>query len=288
MNQTKTFILLAGLTALFVVVGGAIGGEGGMVLAFIFACVTNFTAYWFSDKMVLRSHGAIPIEKSDSPYIYNIVQELADKMKIPMPKVYMTPEPAPNAFATGRNPQHAAVAVTKGITTLLTDKELRAVLGHELGHVINRDILISTIAATMAGALSSLGNMAMWGAMTGGNRRRSGNPLGAIVGILVAPLVASIIRMAISRAREFGADQTGAHVTEDPLALASALQKIEGWSQKIPMHSAQPNAAHMYIINPFDIKSLMRSHPPTEERVRRLQEMAKNLQSSQEKESVLN
>lgn len=280
MNRLKTAMMLAALTALFLFVGQALGGRSGATMALIFAVVMNFGAYWFSDTIVLRMYRAQPVEPGDLPEVHQIVRDLAERYSIPMPKIYVIPQDTPNAFATGRNPQHAAVAVTEGILRLLNRDELEGVLAHELGHVQNRDTLVSTIAATMAGALSHLANMAMWGAMMGGGRRdderRGGNPLAGIVGILIAPIAAMMIQMAISRSREYLADETGGGKS-NPLALASALRKIEGWKTQIPMMGGTPATAHLFIINPLTgggLSSLFSTHPPTEERIRRLEEMA--------------
>jgi heat shock protein HtpX len=282
MNQIKTLILLATLTALLLFVGQALAGRGGFMIALMFAGVMNFAAYWWSDKIVLRMYGAQEIDQSQAPDLFALVRGLAQRARVPMPRVYVIPEETPNAFATGRNPQNAAVAVTEGIMRLLDRDELTAVLAHELGHVQNRDTLIMTVAATLAGALSHLANMAMWGAMLGGGSSRdeegSSNPLTGLLGIILAPLAATLIQMAISRSREFAADEHGARLSGDPLALASALRKIEGWSQRIPMTAGSPATAHLFIINPFSGGGLVRlfsTHPPTEERVARLQAMAR-------------
>lgn len=282
MNQIKTLILLATLTALLLFVGQALAGRGGFMIALMFAGVMNFAAYWWSDKIVLRMYGAQEIDQAQAPDLFALVRGLAQRAQIPMPRVYLIPEETPNAFATGRNPQHAAVAVTEGIRRLLDRDELAAVLAHELGHVQNRDTLIMTVAATLAGALSHLANMAMWGAMLGGGSSRdeegSSNPLAGLLGIILAPLAATLIQMAISRSREFAADEHGARLSGDPLALASALRKIESWSQRIPMMAGSPATAHLFIINPFSGGGLVRlfsTHPPTEERVARLQAMAR-------------
>lgn len=281
MNQLKTTMLLAALTALFLWIGQALGGQQGMVFAFLFAGVMNMIAYWFSDKIVLRMYNAQPVTVADAPDLYRIVESLSVKMNMPMPTVYVIPQESPNAFATGRNPQHAAVAATAGILKLLNHEELEGVLAHELGHVQNRDTLISMVAATMAGALSHLARMAMWGGMFGGRHsredREGGHPLVGLIGIILAPIAASLIQLAISRAREFGADESGAKLTGNPLALASALKKIETWKRQIPMTTGSPSTAHMFIINPFSAKGLaglFSTHPSTAERVKRLEEMA--------------
>jgi len=281
MNRFKTMLLLATLTALLLLVGQALGGRGGLMIALVFAGVMNFAAYWWSDKIVLRMYGAQEIGAAQAPELFALVRQLAQRAQIPMPRVYLIPEETPNAFATGRNPQNAAVAVTEGILRLLDREELAGVLAHELGHVHNRDTLIMTVAATLAGALSHLANMAMWGAMFGGRSSsddEGGNPLAGLLGIIMAPIAASLIQMAISRSREFLADEHGARLSGQPLALASALRKIESWSQRIPMTAGSPATAHLFIINPFSGGGLVRlfsTHPSTEERIARLQAMAR-------------
>src|SRR5712692_1483501 len=281
MNGFRTTILLAVLFALFMWAGSALGGQQGMVIAFVMASVGSFFSYWFSDKMVIAMYRGQEITANDDPELYGIVQDLAQQAHIPMPRVYIIPQETPNAFATGRNPQHAAVAVTEGIMRLLDRDELAGVLAHELGHVHNRDTLTMTVAATLAGALSHIANMAMWGAMLGGGSSRDdegGNPIAGLLGIVMAPLAATLIQMAISRSREFAADAHGAHLSANPLALASALRKIEAWSQRIPMTAGSPATAHLFIINPFSGKGLVRlfsTHPSTEERIARLQALAR-------------
>lgn len=281
MNRIKTVMLLAALTALFLFIGQALGGRTGLVVAIVFAGLMNFASYWWSDKIVLRMYGAQEISESDAPELFRIVRELALRGGMPMPKVYIIPEETPNAFATGRNPQHAAVAVTQGILRLLSREELSGVIAHELGHVRNRDTLIMTVAATLAGALSHLATMAMWGAMLGGRSDDDddgGSPLGGLLGIIFAPIAAALIQMAISRSREFMADEEGARLSGNPLALASALRKIESWSKRLPIHSGSPATAHLFIINPFSgggMMSLFSTHPSTEARIERLEEMAR-------------
>jgi heat shock protein HtpX len=280
MNRLKTLLLLATLTALFLFVGQALGGRGGLMIALVLAGVMNFASYWWSDKIVLRMYGAQEITEAQAPELFAIVRRLAQRTQIPMPRVYIIPEETPNAFATGRNPQNAAVAVTDGIMRLLDREELEGVLAHELGHVQNRDTLIMTVAATLAGALSHLASMAMWGAMLGGRSDddEGSNPIAGLLGIIIAPIAATLIQMAISRSREFLADQHGAQVSGNPLALASALQKIEAWSQRIPITTGSPATAHLFIINPFSGSGLVRlfsTHPSTEERIARLQAMAR-------------
>jgi len=283
MNQFKTFFLMLVLTVLFILVGTAIGGRSGAIYAFIFAALMNFFSYWFSDKIVLRMYGAKEVSQSEAPELYGIVAELTSKASLPMPKVYIMENDTPNAFATGRNPQHAAVAVTTGILRILSRDELMGVIGHELSHIQHRDILISTIAATMAGAISVLASMARWGAMFGGFGRSDndeGGGGGNIIVVLIVSIFASIaamlIQMAISRSREYLADEGGAHLS-NPLSLAKALEKLEMASQQIPMN-ANPSTAHLFIVNPLKgggVLSLFSTHPPIEERIARLEEMAR-------------
>ncbi|MGZ3494995.1 MAG: zinc metalloprotease HtpX [Thermodesulfobacteriota bacterium] len=283
MNQFKTFFLMLVLTVLFILVGTAIGGKSGAIYAFIFAALMNFFSYWFSDKIVLRMYGAKEVSQSEAPELYGIVAELTSKASLPMPKVYIMENDTPNAFATGRNPQHAAVAVTTGILRILSRDELMGVIGHELSHIQHRDILISTIAATMAGAISVLASMARWGAMFGGFGRSDddeGGGGGNIIVVLIVSIFASIaamlIQMAISRSREYLADEGGAHLS-NPLSLAKALEKLEMASQQIPMN-ANPSTAHLFIVNPLKgggVLSLFSTHPPIEERIARLEEMAR-------------
>ena len=277
-NLLKTAVLMAAITALFMTVGRLLGGQQGMVLALVFALGMNVFSYWFSDKMVLRMYNAQEVDASSAPQFYRMVQDLAQKAELPMPRVYLINEDAPNAFATGRNPQHAAVAATTGILRALSERELRGVMAHELAHVKHRDILISTISATMAGAISMLGN---FGLMFGGrdSEGRPVNPLVSILMMFLAPLAASLIQMAISRAREFEADRGGAEISGDPAALASALQKIHRLAQGLPMEAAEahPETAQMMIMNPLSaggLRGLFSTHPATEERVERLLAMA--------------
>lgn len=281
MNRVKTVMLLGLLTALLMWLGHALFGQSGLVIALVFAGIMNFATYWWSDKIVLRMYKAEEVGESNAPELFQIVGELAQRGGIPMPKVYIIPEEAPNAFATGRNPQHAAVAVTRGLLRLLNREEIKGVLAHELGHVRNRDTLIMTVAATIGGALSMLANMAMWGALLGGSSsdddEDGGGGIGALLGIIFAPIAAALIQMAISRSREFMADEKGAQLSGNPIALASALRKIEAWSARTPMHSGSPATAHLFIINPFSIGGLSRlfsTHPSTDDRVSRLEAMA--------------
>ena len=279
MNTMKTTFLMALLTVLLVTAGGAFGGEGGMVMAFFFALAMNGVSYWFSDKIVLRMYGAKEIGAEQAPQVHRMVQELAMRGRMPMPKLYLIPQDAPNAFATGRDENHAAVAVTEGILRILNERELRGVLAHEFSHIKNRDILIGTIAATMAGAISMLANMAHWGMIFGGRSsddRGGGHPIVALLMIIVAPLAAMLVQMAISRSREFGADATGAMISGDPLSLANALRKLEQGAQRIPME-ANPATAHMFIVNPLTgggLMTLFSTHPPMQERIRRLEGMS--------------
>jgi heat shock protein HtpX len=287
MNGFRTTILLAALTALVVWIGHMFGGPNGAVLALVLAGGMNFFSYWFSDKIVLKMYGAQEVTANDDPELYGIVQDLAGRAGLPMPKVYVIPEETPNAFATGRNPQHAAVAVTYGIRRILNKRELAGVLGHELSHVRNRDILVSTIAATLAGAISYLAHMAQWAAIFGGGSRDreegGSNIFGLLFMIIVAPLAAMLIQMAVSRSREYMADAGGAKVTGDPLALASALRKLHMGAQNIPLqvNNATANStAHMFIVNPLTgsgLASLFSTHPQMEERIARLEAMARDM-----------
>jgi heat shock protein HtpX len=283
MNQFRTFLLMLVLTGLFILVGTAIGGKSGAIYAFIFAALMNFFAYWFSDKIVLRMYGAQEVSQSEAPELYGVVAELTSKASLPMPKVYIIENDTPNAFATGRNPEHAAVAVTKGILKMLSKEELMGVIGHELSHIRHRDILISTIAATIAGAISMLASVARWGAIFGGGRSDEGeggggggNFLFVLLFTMVGSIAAMLIQMAISRSREYLADEGGAHLSH-PHSLAKALGKLEMAAHKIPME-ANPSTAHMFIVNPLrggGVLSLFSTHPPIEERIARLEEMAR-------------
>ena len=278
-NMMKTAILMAAITALFMAIGSVLGGHQGMVLALLIALGMNFFSYWFSDKLVLRMYNAQEVDERSAPQFYRMVRELAQRAGLPMPRVYLIDEDAPNAFATGRNPDHAAVAATTGILRVLSERELRGVMAHELAHVQHRDILISTISATMAGAIGMLGNFAM---LFGGrdSEGRQTNPLVGLIVMILAPIAASLIQMAISRAREFEADRGGAEISGDPAALASALDKIHRYAQGMPLEAAErhPETAQMMIMNPLSgggIKGLFSTHPPTEERIARLMELAR-------------
>ncbi|HBA86470.1 MAG TPA: zinc metalloprotease HtpX [Geobacter sp.] len=284
MQTLKTTLLLSLLTVLMVIMGSALGGKSGMVMAFTMALGMNFFSYWFSDKIVLRMYGAQEIGEQDHPVFFNMVRRLSGRAGLPMPKVYIIPSDSPNAFATGRNPQHAAVAATEGVLRILSTEELEGVMAHELAHVQNRDILIGTIAATFAGAISMIGNMLQWGAMFGAGRGddEEGGGIGGLIGSLamaiIAPIAAMLIQMAVSRSREYLADATGAGICGRPLALASALRKLHMASQALPMQEARPATAHMFIVNPLTgggLMELFSTHPPMEERIARLEQMAR-------------
>ena len=280
MNTLKTGLLLGALTGLLMLIGGWFGGQNGVVIAFLFAMAMNFGSYWFSDKIVLRMYHAQPVSESEAPELYRMVKDLALRASMPMPRVYIIPEETPNAFATGRNEQHAVVAVTEGLLRILSRDELEGVLSHEMTHIRNRDILIGSIAATLAGAIVMLANMAQWAAMFGGgghddDEGGGGNILGLIVMAMLAPIAATLIQMAISRSREFLADEGGARISGKPYSLAGALEKLSQASRALPMH-ANPSTAHMFIVNPLTGRSLMNlfsTHPPIEERIARLRSM---------------
>jgi heat shock protein HtpX len=275
----KTTILLGALTGLLMFIGGMVGGRHGAEMAFIIAAGMNFFSYWFSDKMVLAAYGAKPIDEASAPDVYAIVKELAQAASIPMPRLYLIDSDTPNAFATGRNPKHAAVAVTRGIMRICTRDEIKGVLAHELSHVINRDILTSSIAATLAGAIMMLGSMLRWGAIFGmGNRNENerGGGLELIAAAILAPIAASLIQLAISRTREYQADASGAKLSHHPLYLANALRKLESSNERMPMDAGQATA-HLFIVNPLSGEGMSRlfsTHPPIEERIRRLEQMA--------------
>jgi len=281
MNRLKTTLLLSLLTILMVSMGSAIGGRSGMVFAFVVALGMNFFSYWFSDRIVLKMYGAAEVGEHDQPAFYGMIRRLALQAGLPMPRVYIIPDDSPNAFATGRNPDHAAVAATAGILRILSTDELEGVMAHELAHVKNRDILVSTIAATFAGAISMLGNMLQWGAMFGSGRdsddEGGGSMVGALAMAIIAPIAAMLIQMAVSRSREYLADEAGAAICGRPLALAAALRKLHNASQAIPMHDARPATAHMFIVNPLTggaLMALFSTHPPMEERIARLESLA--------------
>ena len=287
-NSLKTTALLAGLMALMVFVGQLLGGTGGMIIAFIFALLMNGGAYWFSDKLALRMSGAQEVTPEEAPELHRMVADLAQRANLPMPRVYIIESEAPNAFATGRNPQNAAVAATTGIMRILDREELAGVMAHELAHIKNRDTLISAVAATIAGAITFLANMAQWALIfggLGGSDEDDGGIAGLVGGILMiflAPIAAVIIQMAISRAREYSADEVGGQIVGNPIALASALRKLEAWMHGRPM-AVDPSTAHMYIVNPLSgstIAGLFSTHPPMQERVARLEQQAMQRQAT--------
>jgi heat shock protein HtpX len=277
-NYIKTTLLLASLSGLLVLAGSAFGTRG-MTIALVFAALMNLTAYFWSDKLALRASRAQPVTEAQAPELYRIVRRIADSAGIPLPRIHVTPSPQPNAFATGRNPQHAAIAVTQGLLQILDERELEAVLAHELAHVLNRDILIASVAATIGAAITYLAHFALF--FGGGDDDNGGNPLIALIMFLLAPIAAMIIQMAVSRSREFGADATGAELIHDPIALANALAKIEVYSRGKPPATTNPATSHLFISNPFKsgarvagMAQLFSTHPPTEERIARLQAMA--------------
>jgi len=281
MNRLKTMVLLATLTALLLWAGQALGGKQGLWFALFAAGAMNLAAYWFSDKIVLRMHGARELLPAEAPQLHAMVRELATRAGLPMPRLYLMEEAAPNAFATGRDPSHGVVAVTTGLVRLLDPGEVAAVIAHELGHIKNRDTLIMSVAATLAGALSMLANMAMWGSLLGGHSssedEEGTSPFAGLLGVLVAPLAATLIQMRISRSREYLADAAAARYTGAPLALAGALRKIETWSNEFPIHSGTPATAHLFISNPCSAEGLGRlfsTHPSIDDRVARLEAMA--------------
>lgn len=283
-STLKTAFLLGVLTLIFVYIGRLIGGTSGMTIALVIAVVMNFVSYWFSDKIVLAMYGAKEVTQEDAPQLYSMVRNVATQDGMPMPRVYIIPTPAPNAFVTGRNPEHAAVAVTEGILRLLEPHELEGVLAHEISHVKNRDILVSTIAAVLAGAIGYLAQIAQWGLIFGGFGGRGsddegrGSAIGTLAMAIVAPIIALLIQLAISRSREYKADESGAHLTKRPLDLASALQKISNGSQRIPL-DANPGTVHLFIMNPLrgGIGSLFSTHPPVEERIERLEKLSREI-----------
>jgi heat shock protein HtpX len=278
MNTFKTAFLLTALTLLLVFLGGHFGGQNGMILAFVIAAGMNFFSYFFSDKLALAMYRAQPVTREQLPRVYGVVERMTQRIGLPMPKIFVIPSDSPNAFATGRNPKHASVAVTHGILSLLTDEELEGVLAHELGHVKNRDILTSSIAATLAGAITMLARMGYWASLFGGygggrDRDRGGGGLGALLMLILAPIAAMLIQLAVSRSREYEADATGAHITGNPYALASALEKLDAYSKRMPM-GASPSTAHLFIVAPVvsarDLANLFSTHPPIPKRIERL------------------
>ena len=286
MNWLKTTVLLAAMTGLLLALGAAFGGETGMVLALGLAVVMNFGAYWYSDKLVLKMHHAREVSRQQAPELYETVEFLARRAGLPMPRVYIIQDDSPNAFATGRSPQHAAVAATTGLMRALSRDELAGVMAHELSHVYHRDILISTVAATIAGAIAMLANMAQWalifGFGRGGDSEEGGGGIGALVMMILAPVAAGLIQMAVSRSREYAADKRGAELCGNPLWLANALRKLEAAAQRVPMQRAEshPASAHLFIVNPLrgrDLAKLFSTHPPIDDRVQRLERMAGRL-----------
>lgn len=278
MNGLKTMALMVTLTLMLVLIGGLLGGKTGMTFALIMAFGINFISYWFSDKIVLRMYRAKPVNESEAPELYNIVRRLSQKAQLPMPKVYIMEQDQPNAFATGRNPDHGVVAVTTGIMKILDREELEGVLAHELSHIKHRDILVSTVAAAIAGAITYLAQMAQWAMIFGGGRSdddEGGSPIAAIVMMIVGPIAALLVQMAISRSREYGADEGGARLAGNPVYLASALKKLDISSKRIPMY-ANPATSHMFIVNPLTgggLLKLFSTHPPMQERIARLEAM---------------
>jgi len=274
-NQLKTLILMSSLTVLVVLIGGAIGGQSGMIIALIFALAMNGGSYWFSDKIALAMTGSKPMTEDEHPEVYQIIEKLTANAKLPMPKLYLTPSPQPNAFATGRNPNHSAVAVTEGLLTILNREELEGVLAHELAHIKNRDVLIGTVAAVMAGVITTIANMAQWALMfgMGGSDEEDGGLIASLPLIILGPIAAMMVQMAVSRSREYLADSTGAAIAGQSRGLANALLKLDGASSRVPMN-VNPATSHLFIVNPLSAKRLMKlfsTHPPIEDRVRKLQ-----------------
>jgi len=280
MNGLKTALLLGGLTGLLLCLGELIGGRGGLAIGLMFAVVMNFVSYFFSDRIALATYSAQPVSNLQNPEVYArefpLVQSLTQRMGLPMPSLWLIPDESPNAFATGRNPEHASVAFTAGVLRLMNDQELEGVVAHELGHVKNRDILTSSIAATIAGAITWVARMAFWFGGSGRDDEDRGNPIAALLMMIVAPIAALLIQMAISRTREYSADETSAEVTHNPGELISALGKLDTWSQRIPLADASPSTAHLFIVQPFSaggLSNLFSTHPSTADRIRRLEAM---------------
>ena len=283
MNQLKTALLLVAMTVLLVLVGRVVAGTAGLFVALGVAIVLNGVAYWFSDRIALAAARAREVSEAEAPMLYRLADRLAAQYRVPRPKVYVSPDPSPNAFATGRNPSHAAIVVNEGLLRILDEEELYGVLAHEFGHVKNRDILISSVVAVLAGAITLIANVAQWGFMFGGYGGRddreqgAGGVIAVLLTVILAPIAALLIQLAVSRSREYQADRTGAEVSGDPLALASALRKLERATQVVPSQTAQPAFAHLYIVNPLrgqTLSGLFSTHPPIEDRIRRLEEMA--------------
>lgn len=287
MEQFKTFLLLGSLSVLLVFIGGYLGGQGGMVIALLIAGGMNFYAYYFSDTMILKHYHAVEVDPREAPMLYRVVERLVERADLPMPKVYIIHDRIPNAFATGRNPQHAAVAITTGLLELLNEDEVEGVMAHELSHVGHRDILVATIAATIAGAVAFIANMLQFGAMFGSRDNRSGNPILMLVMAILLPLAATVIQMTISRSREFMADEGAARLTGHPEWLQNALVKLSNYNARGEVHGATPENAHMFIVSPFDGKNfsfanLFRTHPTTEQRLERLERLKENIASLEE------
>ncbi len=279
LNMLKTGILLTALTLLLIAIGNMLGGQTGLLIALVLAAIMNLGAYWFSDKLVLAMSGAQPISEQEAPELYAMVRRLCQRANLPMPRLYLIPEEQPNAFATGRDPHHAAVGITQGLLRLMDRQEVEGVIAHELAHIKNRDTLIMAVAATIAGAISYLAHMFYYASLFAGNRdERGGNPIAALAMLILAPIAATIIQLAISRSREYEADRVGAEIAGTPIGLANALRKLELAAQRIPMHHAEPATAHMYIVNPLSgggLMALFSTHPPVKERIRRLEAMAR-------------
>jgi heat shock protein HtpX len=280
MNYLKTILLLGILSALMIFIGGYLGGQQGLIIAFVFAIITNVGSYWFSAPLALKMSGAQAVDRSQAPELYEIVEVLAQRAKLPVPTIHIIPSDAANAFATGRDPEHSAIAVTEGIMGILNREELMAVLAHELGHVRNRDILITTIASVLAATITMIAHFAQWGAIYGSSDgRQSGrNPIGLLLLVLLAPIAATLVQLAVSRSRELEADATGAHMCQEPLELASALEKVDQASRMVPFREANPALSSLYIIQPDPenwFANLFSTHPPTAERIARLQKMAR-------------
>ncbi len=278
LNMLKTGLLLTGLTLILIWLGNLLGGQTGIIVALVFAALMNLGSYWFSDKLVVKMSGAVPLSEHEAPELYQMTREMCHRANMPMPRLYLIPDMQPNAFATGRNPQNGVVAVTQGLLQLMNYDEVKGVIAHELAHIKNRDTLIMAVAATIAGAISAVAHMFYYATLFFGNRDEDApNPLAALALVIVAPIAAMIVQLAISRAREYEADKTGAEIAGTPIGLANALRKLETAAQRIPNAHAQPATAHMYIVNPLrggGIAALFSTHPPVQERVRRLEAMS--------------
>jgi len=283
LNMLKTGLLLTGLTLILIWIGNLIGGQAGVIVALVFAAIMNLGSYWFSDRLVIAMSGAQPLSEQEAPQLYQMLREMTHRANMPMPRLYLIPEMQPNAFATGRDPQHGVVAVTQGLLQMMNYEEVKGVIAHELAHIKNRDTLIMAIAATIAGAISALAHMFYYITLLTGSRDERGNPLVGLAILIFAPIAAMIVQLAISRAREYEADRVGAEIAGTPLGLASALRKLEAAAERIPNEHAQPATAHMYIVNPLrgsGIAALFSTHPPVAERVRRLEAMARGVRTA--------